>query len=466
MAESENDTLTEREDVSVTLPDIRALVAERQRFDDWLTALESKRAETPVRVFERVHADYVARRDAVIEGLHAHIGSLESLERDLDGRLQLLESQLAEREDARAEGMLRTAVGEFDSDRWEVTRQEVEAAIAQYGADREALMAETDDVRSLLASARHRPAAEPEPEPEPLVVASEPDVHEEFVSTSVAEAIAHADPAAVEHTVNLDADGEPTLANDETAPHTQDDDLLTTDPYLRAVRQQAEGAREIESGFSVSEQTFEPVAHATPDAVSHEVPHFAAHDVEGSSQAAAAERAAEARVESERAAYEQSAYGQAASESRASQPSAESEREREDNAAIDALGFESLSNKSEVLEDIDVFGESVAPRNTSDSFPSRSAVDPFAPGAQSSTPSTPFPGNSTPSPSAPNANVFDEFAFLRSVTESGSAMPNPNPPRAGSTTDQAKTLRCTECGTMNFPTEWYCERCGGELATF
>ena len=28
----------------------------------------------------------------------------------------------------------------------------------------------------------------------------------------------------------------------------------------------------------------------------------------------------------------------------------------------------------------------------------------------------------------------------------------------------AKTLRCQECGTMNYPTEWYCERCGGELA--
>jgi hypothetical protein len=27
-----------------------------------------------------------------------------------------------------------------------------------------------------------------------------------------------------------------------------------------------------------------------------------------------------------------------------------------------------------------------------------------------------------------------------------------------------KTLRCAECGTMNIPTEWYCERCGSELA--
>jgi uncharacterized OB-fold protein len=28
----------------------------------------------------------------------------------------------------------------------------------------------------------------------------------------------------------------------------------------------------------------------------------------------------------------------------------------------------------------------------------------------------------------------------------------------------AKTLRCRECGTMNLPTEWYCEQCGAELA--
>ena len=29
---------------------------------------------------------------------------------------------------------------------------------------------------------------------------------------------------------------------------------------------------------------------------------------------------------------------------------------------------------------------------------------------------------------------------------------------------QQRTLRCEECGEMNYPTEWYCERCGGELA--
>lgn len=30
--------------------------------------------------------------------------------------------------------------------------------------------------------------------------------------------------------------------------------------------------------------------------------------------------------------------------------------------------------------------------------------------------------------------------------------------------DRHKTLKCGECSTMNYPTEWYCERCGAELA--
>jgi hypothetical protein len=27
-----------------------------------------------------------------------------------------------------------------------------------------------------------------------------------------------------------------------------------------------------------------------------------------------------------------------------------------------------------------------------------------------------------------------------------------------------KSLKCKECGTMNLPTEWYCEKCGAELS--
>ena len=49
----------------------------------------------------------------------------------------------------------------------------------------------------------------------------------------------------------------------------------------------------------------------------------------------------------------------------------------------------------------------------------------------------------------------------------------PQPPATGAATPRpasaapagaVKTLKCGDCGTLNRPTEWYCERCGAELA--
>ncbi|MBW8839099.1 MAG: zinc finger Ran-binding domain-containing family 2 protein [Gemmatimonadetes bacterium] len=80
----------------------------------------------------------------------------------------------------------------------------------------------------------------------------------------------------------------------------------------------------------------------------------------------------------------------------------------------------------------------------------------------------------------------DELAFLKSVAEEerkpapgrrsnpGAAAPvqasraveapaAPSSAKAGAP-GVAKTLKCGECGTLNRPTEWYCERCGAELA--
>jgi hypothetical protein len=86
----------------------------------------------------------------------------------------------------------------------------------------------------------------------------------------------------------------------------------------------------------------------------------------------------------------------------------------------------------------------------------------------------PAPRPTTPAPA--NRSPFDEFPVLR--PGSGSASPPaattaiatpPAVPKSGGGQDprseQHKTLKCPECGAANYPTEWYCERCGGELAT-
>ncbi|HKR09659.1 MAG TPA: hypothetical protein VJS39_10750 [Gemmatimonadaceae bacterium] len=81
----------------------------------------------------------------------------------------------------------------------------------------------------------------------------------------------------------------------------------------------------------------------------------------------------------------------------------------------------------------------------------------------------------TPAPPPPGRSPFDDFPVLRPGAGTGSppsttavATP-PSVPKSGGGNDprseQHKTLKCPECGAANYPTEWYCERCGGELAT-
>jgi hypothetical protein len=116
--------------------------------------------------------------------------------------------------------------------------------------------------------------------------------------------------------------------------------------------------------------------------------------------------------------------------------------------------------------------------------------------------SAPAPQPHHPQP-RPHASEVDELAFIKSVTEdekggapsarraSGvqfqptvpadaapprapaptrpiTSTPAPVVPESSATANDdeaaAKTIKCLGCGTMNLPTEWYCEQCGAELA--
>jgi hypothetical protein len=80
------------------------------------------------------------------------------------------------------------------------------------------------------------------------------------------------------------------------------------------------------------------------------------------------------------------------------------------------------------------------------------------------------PGGSSPAPSrrnaAPTPVLTSTPLIEKDGHESNSALTPGSIPAflKDVPTEQIKTLKCQECGTMNYPTEWYCERCGGELA--
>jgi hypothetical protein len=100
---------------------------------------------------------------------------------------------------------------------------------------------------------------------------------------------------------------------------------------------------------------------------------------------------------------------------------------------------------------------------------------PGSPKAPASARAIPFPqaGQQT---SQAAAGPTDELAFLRSVTLDSPPQNSKPTPQAGSSPGGsldreerasltvARTLKCGECGSLNRPTEWYCERCGAELA--
>jgi len=64
------------------------------------------------------------------------------------------------------------------------------------------------------------------------------------------------------------------------------------------------------------------------------------------------------------------------------------------------------------------------------------------------------------------SGLDDATQRRRSEPPLGSNVPGHTPIaiRVSGAIEQVKTLKCTECGAMNYPTEWYCERCGAELA--
>ena len=114
--------------------------------------------------------------------------------------------------------------------------------------------------------------------------------------------------------------------------------------------------------------------------------------------------------------------------------------------------------------------------------------------AESGSTSEPAPSQARFAPKPPGGPgrqpQGDELDFLKSVTTGGARTTSQSPstaaapggadaarnsgghaavgaagsPPKAAPPGQAKTLKCAECGTLNRPTEWYCERCGAELA--
>lgn len=439
----------------VSIEEVRVLVAERQRYDDWLTALEARRAETPARVFDRVYADYGARRADVLARLHTHVDGLTTLSTQLDQRLAELEGTLASLEDERVEAMLRTAVGEFDDHRWEEVRAQVEERIASLGQERDGLLTEVDEVRTLLASAR----VEPDPEPEETVasaVQTEGDttasVATDVVVDDAADAAADVGAEATEVHAPTPIDAAPVVASDDTG----------------AAPAGLEGALRVSVDIGpfgtppVPAPVVAPVIPATPTpAALPAMPEPAGADEESFEDVSALFDVPDALPSRSLPAAEINLV----SEMPPATPPAPSAAE---------LGAPSV----EYDDALALFSDKSVPADPGFVKSLDGIEVEIDPPLKGRTQGVPDVSTATATPPSNTADPFDDLAFLRSVIDPGGS-PDVVPPAPAASSSSAasssarqvggepqKTLRCTECGTMNLPTEWYCERCGGELAAF
>ena len=215
------------------------------------------------------------------------------------------------------------------------------------------------------------------------------------------------------------------------------------------------------------------------DTISADLERFRASESElAKHEAAAQERIAEAEIRHAVGEFEESKW---------------QEIREEASRGLNEARAELTQVRAEIARLAEVQGLISAPAPAARAEPVRQEAPEFEPvivvnpePAAAPPPAAPPPAASPPQaaprfvPKAPGAAEAappgDELAFLKSVTGGDAAasakprpsggQPAPSEPAAAKAApgQQAKTLKCGECGTLNRPTEWYCERCGAELA--
>jgi hypothetical protein len=370
-----------------SLDELPALIAERKKFESWISALEGRREATAPHVFERVRGDYLARLHEVEDRLAAHRNTILEEKTSLESRRSLLEAEEQLRRDERAELELRAHVGELAGEDSESAFATVDEALARMSEERDGLSKRIEELDGFLTL---------------------PSRGDESDAAAPGAGSGQAGVTPVDSTP-VDSTAVDSTAVDSTAQATD------------------RPATPVDS----------PAASATPAAASTVVD-------------------ADKLVLSEHSATFQRTTGQVASIDEAlteppgagkgGDPGVPPGARLTPGGSFDELAF--LSNVVGLKADAD---GAAGPATAS-------------PGAQ--------PGqttqSATPLRTEPPKSPLDGMA--------GGRQPMATPPlasnvgntpivlRASGAISQSKTLKCTECGAMNYPTEWYCERCGAELA--
>jgi hypothetical protein len=387
-------------DSQSSLNELPALLEERRRYEAWLLALEARRESTPQHVFDRVQSDYRTRLAHVAEQLSSHRQAIE-VERDgVQSRLSVLASEEGLRRDQRAELELRAHVGELAGPDADSAFATVDQSITQLVEERRGLATRITELELLLIDRKE--AAPPALEPAPL-------------SEAKAAAVPQTEPAR-------------------------------------------DGAAAAASDVAVAvDRALEPRAPApsAPPAIAPHPPHppHAAPAPPAAAQPTALPAAPPAVVPKHVEAP--AAAPPAVAPVAASANAAPTDVPRPRPAARQS--FDELAFLSSVVGKNDGGAHAAKKEMATAPLIERRSSEPLL-----------KPANIVQEENAGESLLAGiEHARLATGEHPLAANVPSNTPiilRPSNTVEQAKTLKCNECGGLNYPTEWYCERCGAELA--
>ncbi|MGI9078415.1 MAG: hypothetical protein ACR2G6_13970 [Gemmatimonadaceae bacterium] len=135
---------------TVTSDAILEMFNERQRFEGWLAALESRRANTPPHIYERVRGDYTQRLEAVLARLTERRAEVQTLADSLVQRVTALDADTSLRRDEKMEAELRAAIGELDGREADQIVRRSDEAMAVLNAEHTTVSSELARLHEIL----------------------------------------------------------------------------------------------------------------------------------------------------------------------------------------------------------------------------------------------------------------------------------------------------------------------------
>ena len=409
--------------------DLAALLAERDRVEAWLQALEGKRESTPAAVFQKVQRDYATRLEALLAQLRERDRELEVRVAKLADDLTAVEVLQRSKQDTRAEAELRHLVGEYTEEQWSLVAKGSDAELAAIESRRAECARDHQAALDLLASVRRpvvTPALAPRTTTPPIsgIPVPRPSAQVPRAATPPA---GIAQPPRPTPATGAPAAGTPAIP---PAPHAAAPPAAAPPaaaPHAAAPPQPAPVVTSSESGRHIKTPSLDELAFLS------------------SLAADVARRSGTSKAVTD--AQVNAAPSAPPPAPRASRPVSQAEA----NAAPAA------PRKSRPVEPAEVVPKARTPRDNgpiSEQDHLDAGVPPEHAALTDADVSVPRGSHTfaTPTPepraTAPRVTTRDSASILRRAQA-----------------EHVKSLKCAECGTLNLPTEWYCEKCGAELST-